>query len=150
MRSVNLHLIGATKEEVAAQLSRIAQKGIADHWYHPNREHARFTIRFSPGAHSPQPPNTDDEFRGTLGAPPDLTLYLDSGHRINPDEAGKQIGAQEVHEVVGQVLERFQGVARDDLTNHLWTLDEIRSGKKINGAGFGDHEAWRKSHTRQG
>jgi hypothetical protein len=148
MRSVNVHLVGATKEEVAAQLSKFAQKGLGDHWYHPDRQKTRFTIRFHPGAHPPQPPTTEDEFVGTLGAPPDLTLYLDSGSRLNPDEAGKQIELHELHHVVELLLGRFQGVARDDLTRHLWTLDEIRAGKSIDGAQFGDHDAWRRSHRR--
>ena len=148
MRSVNVHLMGATKDEVAAELSRIAQKGMGEHWYHPDRQHARLTIRFHPGAHPPEPPTTDDEFIGTLGAPPDLTLYLDTGHRINPDEAGKQIEAKEVHFLVEKLLGRFRGVARDDLTKHLWTLEEIRSGKAVQGAPFGDHEAWRRTHSR--
>ncbi len=148
MQSVNVHLVGASKAEVAEQLSSIAQKGMGDHWYHPDRQHTRLTIRFHPGSHQPQPPNTEDEFVGTLGAPPDLTLYLDTGSRLNPDEAGKQIGAHEVHKVVESLLGRFRGVARDDLTSHLWTLDEIRAGKAIDGATFGDHIGWRQSHKR--
>lgn len=148
MRSVNVHLVGASRDEVAEQLSTIAQKGMGDHWYHPDRQHTRCTIRFHPGAHQPQPPNTADEFVGTLGASPDLTLYVDTGSRLNPDEAGKQIAAHELHDLVEKLLARFRGVARDDLTNHLWTLEEIRSKKSIHGATFGDHEAWRRSHKK--
>lgn len=148
MRSVNVHLVGASKDEVAAQLSAIAQKGMGEHWYHPDRQHTRLTIRFHPGAHQPQPPTTDDEFVGTLGTTPDLTVYVDSGSRLNPDEAGKQIEAREFHRLVEILLGRFRGVARDDLTNHLWTLDEIKGGKAIQGAPFGDHDAWRRSHKR--
>jgi hypothetical protein len=148
MRSVNVHLVGASRDEVASQLSRIAQKGMGDHWYHPDRQHTRLTIRFHPGTHQPQPPNTADEFVGTLGATPDLTVYLDTGSRLNPDEAGKQGGTEELHHLVEVLLGRFRGVARDDLTNHLWTLEEIRAGKAIHGAKFGDHEAWRASHKR--
>ena len=148
MQSVNLHLVGATKDEVAAQLSKIAQKGMGDHWYHPDRQRTRLTIRFHPGAHAPQPPNTDDEFVGTLGTTPDLTIYVDTGGRLNPDEAGRQIETRELHHVVELLLGRFRGVARDNLSNHLWTLDEIRSGKEIQGAAFGDHEGWRRAHRR--
>lgn len=148
MQSVNVHLVGASKEEVAAQLSKIAQKGMGEHWYHPDRQNTRLTIRFHPGSHQPKPVNTDDEFVGSLGATPDLTLYVDTGSRLNPDEVGKQIEAHELHHVVELLLGRFRGVARDDLTNHLWTLEEIRSGKPIAGAPFGDHDAWRKSHKR--
>jgi len=148
MRSVNVHLVGASKEEVAAHLSKFAQKGMGDHWYHPDRQHTRLTIRFHPGAHQPHPPNTEDEFVGTLGAPPDLTLYVDMGSRLNPDEAGKQVDVREFHHIVETVLGRFRGVARDDHTNHLWTLEEIQSGKSIEGAKFGDHELWRKANRR--
>jgi hypothetical protein len=148
MRSVNLHLVGVTKSEVAAELSSIAQKGIGEHWYHPDRAHARLTIRFHPGSRPPEPPNTEDEFVGTLGAPPDVTIYCDTAGRLNPDEAGHQIETKEIHEFVDLVLRRFEGVARDDLSTHLWTLDEIRAGKHVEGAGFGDHDAWRRRHTR--
>lgn len=149
MRSVNVHLVGASKEEVASQLSRIAQKGMGENWYHPDREHSRLTIRFHPGAHQPSPPNTHDEFAGTLGTSPDLTVYVDSGSRTNPDEAGKQIETRELHHVVELLLGRFKGVARDDHSKHLWTLDEIRAGKAVEGAQFGDVDVWRRSRRGQ-
>ncbi len=148
MRSANVHLVGASKSDVAAELSKIAQKGMGEHWYHPDRQHTRLTIRFHPGAHPPQPPTTEDEFVGTLGTSPDLTLYCDTGSRLNPDEAGKGVETRELQEVVQMLLGRFRGVARDDLTNHLWTLDEIRSGKAVKGAPFGDHEAWRRANQK--
>lgn len=149
MRSVSVHIVGASREEVAAQLSKIAQKGMGDHWYHPDRQHARLTLRFQPGAQPPQPPNSDDEFVGTLGAPPEVTIYLDTGGRLNPDEAGRQLDRKEIHKVVEHILARFRGVARDDLSPHLWTLEEIRTGKSIAGAQFGDHDAWRRLYQRR-
>jgi hypothetical protein len=37
-------------------------------------------------------------------------------------------------------------VALDDLSPHVWTLEDLKNDKHINGFAFADHENWRKLH----
>jgi hypothetical protein len=62
-----------------------------------------------------------------LGGVPSFGLYADVSGRD---------GRGEVVEWAKALLSRFQGFALDDDGHHLWTLEEIRSEKRVEGRGF--------------
>jgi len=57
---------------------------------------------------------------------------------------GAQDGGRRQH---GEQL--FEVVAVDDLSPHVWTLDELKADVHVNGFAFADHESWRKLHKVQ-
>lgn len=145
MRSVNVHLAGVTQDEVAAELDKFATRGLGTHWYYPDRANTALSIHFKIGPHAPQPPNSPEEIQSALGGhPPSLTVYVDIGGRGHLDEAGKHLGNKELYLLLSLLMEGRRAIARDDLTPRLWTWQDIHGGKQVNGAGFCDHETWRK------
>jgi hypothetical protein len=63
-----------------------------------------------------------------LGGVPSFGLYA--------DVSGRHPGRDEVVELAKELLSRFQGFALDDHGHHLWTIQEIRGGTKVDGRGF--------------
>jgi len=53
----------------------------------------------------------------------------------------RNLGCSEVRSFVTNVLERFHGLASDDLLEHWWKADELRNPSLIGGRIFWPHEA---------
>jgi len=139
MHSVLVYLVGVTKSEAAAYFSANSQTGLREHWYFPNRADPVLSIRF---------PHAGSEFRDAetrasvvqvVGREPDLTIQFDVG--------GKHPGHRELREYLIDMLDEYSGVAVDDLSPHVWTLDELKADLRIAGFAFADHEAFRKAQT---
>lgn len=58
------------------------------------------------------------------------------------DVSGRHAGDAEVSALVTGLLSRFDGVAEDDYTAHLWSLTELRSGARFEGHPFFDYRGW--------
>jgi hypothetical protein len=52
----------------------------------------------------------------------------------------RNIGCTEVRGFITDVLERFDGLAADDLLEHWWTLEELRDPSLVSGRIFWPHE----------
>ena len=78
--------------------------------------------------------------RDVLGQLPEVTVC--------GEVSGRAAGDSEVAQFVGFLLGEFRGVARDDYTNHCWTLAELQSGAKAHGHTFFDYNGWYKEMKR--
>ena len=139
MYSVFVHCINVTRTEVSDWIGGRAVKGLREHWYVPNRNDPVFSIRF---------PHEGSEFsseenrlhvREVIGRDPDITLQLDAG--------GKHPGHKELRAFLIDFLSDYSGVALDDMSPHVWTLEDLKADKHVNGFAFADHESWRKLHV---
>lgn len=61
------------------------------------------------------------------------------------DISGRHPGDAEVRMFLRLLLHRFRGIAKDDFTEHGWTLDEIETGQLVEGHGFFDYKGWYES-----
>ncbi|MDZ4774855.1 MAG: hypothetical protein SGI72_17160 [Planctomycetota bacterium] len=139
MHSVFVHCVKVTRTEIADWVGGRSVKGLREHWYVPNRNDPIFTVRF---------PHEGAEFSSAenrrhvvelIGREPDVTVQLDAG--------GKHPGHKELRAFITELLSEYSGVALDDLSPHVWTLEDLRSDKHVNGFAFADHESWRKLHA---
>lgn len=122
MRSVFVW-VRATPAKLRACLDELAHRqGTTEQWLYPDSIQSILYI---------QP---TDELYDELE--PETQAALDArfdGRRVSClsiDVSGRCDGEREVREVVSALLRRFDGVAMDDWSEHLWTLEEIDSGKK--------------------
>lgn len=138
MHSIFVHLLDVSRDELCSYLDEHTVRGLREHWYHPNRSDPVFSIRF---------PHGDSDFRDAenrkhvvdaLGREPDVTVQFDAGAR-HP-------GHKELRAFLTELLSEYSGVALDDLSTHVWTVEELESDAHINGFAFADHESWRKLH----
>lgn len=56
------------------------------------------------------------------------------------DVAVRNVGCYELRELIAAVLDRFPGLASDDIAEHWWTAEEIRAPEKFNLQPFWPHE----------
>lgn len=139
MHSVFVHCVKVTRTEVSDWLGSRAVKGLREHWYFPNRSDPIFSVRFP---HEGSEFTSDENRRHVtevMGRAPDITVQFDAG--------SKHPGHKELRTFLTDMLSEFSGVALDDLSPHVWTLDDLRSDKHVGGFAFADHESWRKLHT---
>ena len=65
--------------------------------------------------------------------------------------SGRFPGDDEVREFLFALLARFDGVAQDDYTEHLWTAAEIAEGRLVQGHRFFDYRGWyEEGHPKAG
>ena len=74
------------------------------------------------------------EFLHRFGGKPDVSLVA--------DVTGRHTGGHQAQEFLTRLLGRFNGVAMDDYTDHLWSKVELQSGDKVRGHTFFDSEGW--------
>lgn len=60
------------------------------------------------------------------------------------DISGRVDGTAEATSLCTGLLRRFGGVALDDYSDHLWTLDELLSGATFRGHHFFDTAGWHR------
>lgn len=141
MHSIFVHLLDVSRDEISDYFDAHAERGLRDHWYSPKRSDPVFTIRF---------PHGNSEFRDAenrrhvveaLGREPELTVQFDAG--------AKHPGHKELRAFLVALFGEYSGVALDDLSPHVWTVDELKADTHVNGFAFADHESWRKLHKIQ-
>ncbi|MBL8857485.1 MAG: hypothetical protein JNL28_03140 [Planctomycetes bacterium] len=139
MHSVFVHCVNVTRTEVGDWVGARTVRGLRDHWYFPNRSDPVFTVRFP---HEGSEFSSDENrlhVKETIGREPDITLQLDVG--------GKHPGHKELRAFLIEFLSDYSGVALDDMSPHVWTLEDLKADKHVNGFAFADHESWRKLHV---
>jgi hypothetical protein len=139
MHSMFVHFADVGRDELAEYFDTHAVRGLREHWYHPTRTDPAFSARF---------PHEGAEFRDdenrrhvaqVLGGEPASTVQFDVG--------GKRPGHKELRQFLARLLAIHPGVALDDLSPHIWTLDDLRADRHVDGFAFADHESYRKLHT---
>lgn len=139
MHSVFVHCVKVTRTEIADWVGGRSVKGLREHWYVPSRNDPVFSVRF---------PHEGSEFASEenkkhvlelLGRHPDVTIQCDAG--------GKHPGHKELRAFLIDLLSDYSGVALDDLSPHVWTLEDLKADKHVNGFAFADHESYRKLHV---
>ncbi|HEY9776997.1 MAG TPA: hypothetical protein V6C81_24745 [Planktothrix sp.] len=83
------------------------------------------------GAH---PHDDIDQIEHTLGFDPAIV--------VTATVSGRHPGDREVRSFVLAILQRFDGVARDDYSDHCWTSAEIASDALAFGHPFFDYSGW--------
>ena len=139
MHSMFVHFADVELDDVAEYFETHGERGLSAHWYHPTRADPAFTIRF---------PHEGAEFRdeaerarvvAALGGEPTSTVMFDVG--------GKRPGHKELRQYLTKLLAIHPGVAVDDLSTHVWTLDDLKADRHVGGFAFADHEGYRKAHV---
>ena len=138
MHSIFVHLADSPSDDVAAYFDARAAKGLREHWYFPDRADPVFTIRFPHGGAEYRDEENRRQVEAALGGEPSLTVQFDVG--------GKHPGHRELREFLAAFLARHPGIALDDLSKHIWSVEDLRSDHRVEGMAFADHESWRKHH----
>jgi len=139
MRSVQVHLINASPEDVRAALSEFAQQHAPEQWLYPcAARRPSLYIEFFTDFSAYQPDDFD-RLERALGKRPDISVIADVSGRVP--------GHVEIRAFVECLLTRFRGIAYDELALHCWTLSEIRSGATVDGHQFFDYEGWHRDTT---
>lgn len=137
MYSVYVHLVNVTRPELADWFDSRAVQGLREHWYVPNRNDPMFSIRFPHAGVEYKDPDGKRRVTEVMGRAPDVTVELDGG--------GKHPGHKEMRTFLIEMLGEFSGVAVDDLSPTVWTIEDLKADKHVNGFAFADHESFRKS-----
>lgn len=124
MRSVFIYFKEVSRTDIAQFLD--------DHYTNQGNEHWIFRdslyIGFYDDAETEASPEELDILRSQLGRSDVLAVVADISGRIN--------GLEEANSFCEQLLSEFNGFAMDDYSDHLWTLDEIRSRHRHQGHMF--------------
>ena len=86
-------------------------------------------------------PGFEDALRRAIGANvPSVMVWA--------DVSGRHPGDSEVRFLADILLAHFKGYAFDDWFgySHAWSLEEIESGKQVDGLGFFDYNGWWEKH----
>ena len=134
MRSIFLHLRGATKAEVNHLLQRICRTGKGPEWVFDVGGESYLYIDFYLDGRREFEPEDWAALVESLGGDPAVSLIVDI--------SGRHPGDRELKEFVSAVLSKFDGFAQDEYTTHCWTLQEIASGHQEEGHPFFDYLGW--------
>ena len=69
-----------------------------------------------------------------------LRKIVESHHILQIDISGRHQGDREVSNIVIELLSRFNGYALDEYSDHLWKIEEIKSGTQKYGHKFFDYK----------
>lgn len=133
MRSVALHLRDATYEEVASFLQHLYPMQKGPPWICDIAGDACLYIDVYSNAQEELGPQAWEELVAALGKEPSVSVLANI--------SGRHSGDDQVREFVVKSLARFHGVAQDDYTDHCWTVEEILSGRVVEGHGFFDYRS---------
>lgn len=138
MHSVFVHLVNVTRPEIAEWLESRSVRGLREHWYVPNRSDPVFSVRFPHSGSEYVSDANRRDVETVMGRASDLHVQFDVG--------GKHPGHKELRAFLVELLGEFSGVAVDDLSPHVWTLDQLRADHHVNGYAFADHDSFRRAH----
>jgi hypothetical protein len=138
MHSIFVHLVDVPRDELSEYFDAHAERGLREHWYSPSRADPDFSIRFPHGNSDFRDAENRAHVVRALGREPDLTVQFDAG--------AKRPGHKQLRAFLVSLLSEYTGVALDDLSPHVWTVEELRADAHVHGFGFADHELWRKQH----
>ena len=138
MRSVVIHLVNTTRDEVRTRLTQFAQAEHGDRWlYPPEAPQPSLYIEFYEDYERELEADELARLKSALGQKPEVTVIADISGRVPGDN--------EVRAFIECLLSAFRGVAQDEYSHHWWSLAEICSGAKPEGNKFFDYEGWYRS-----
>ena len=128
MRSVYL-FIQATEDQLRTHFDSLAPRaGGAEQWIFPSTEKKVLYIELANDLYEELEPDTLQELDAFFGGRRAQCICIDVSRNY--------AGDREVEDVVLASLRGFKGVAMDDESEHLWTVEEIESGHIVRGRKF--------------
>jgi hypothetical protein len=134
MRSVFAVLRNTTEAEVTAWLDANYSRFSACEWASVGGNGPEVCIRFDPEFTSDLEPEERVDLIHRFGGEPAVVVMADI--------SGKIPGHSQAFGFIERILSRFIGAAMDDWTDHLWTLQELRTGHLVSGHPFFDSNGW--------
>lgn len=134
MRSVFVYLHRATEVEVAAFLQRTYPFQMGPPWIDTIGNNPCLYINIERFEQIVTEPDEQENFVRRFGSRPSTTVMA--------DVSGRHPGGEQVQNFLSGILTKFAGVAQDDYSRHFWTLDEICSGRLVQGHPFFDYDGW--------
>lgn len=130
MRTVLVHLSGCTDAQLASALSEM-YPGRKEPWLHMADDDPCLYIRIlqADEAESWFPEELAPALRHFGGVVP-LTVVA--------DVSGRHDGTTQVRQLAVALLSRFKGIAEDEYSDRLWSLDEIQRDACVDGHRFFD------------
>ena len=122
MRTIFVHLLEATEEQVASFLTEAFPSQKGSPWIVAVAGDPCLYIRFCRNWQAESEPQEIECLRAALGGDPSVSL--------SADVSGRHPGDAEVREFVFLVLSEFDGVAEDEFTEGFWTKAEIVAGRR--------------------
>lgn len=128
MRSVYV-FIPTTVKELRSHLDSLTPRvRDVNQWLYPNATEKVLYIEIADDVHDELEPETAETLLRQFGGERVRCVSIDVSSRCP--------GEHEIREIVLGLLHRFGGVAMDDWSDHLWTLDEIKTGLRCEGRHF--------------
>lgn len=141
MRSVFLHLRDVTEQSLDSFFEQFCRRGRGPRWVVAVDDDPYLYVDFYPDAQRECETDEWIALTKTLGGEPAVNLIV--------DVSGRHAGDQQVKEFVSAVLSKFPGVAKDEYTEHCWTLEEVLSGHHEEGHPFFDYNGWHREQQEQ-
>jgi len=135
MRSAVIHLVNTTRQEVSARLSRFVGHSDPVEWRYPRHKPALY-IEFYHTFDSEFEPAELQQLESALGKMPDVTVIAQVSGRVPGDV--------ELRDLAECLLGTFRGVAKDEFSDHYWTIEEIRAKVSFGGLSFFDYARWHR------
>src|SRR5262245_46952443 len=118
MRSVCVHIRDATADEVAAVLQHTYPFEGGPPWICEFAGDPCLYIDFYHDIQHEFPLETRQKIIAAIGKEPQVSVAA--------DVSGRHPGDEQVRTFVLTLLDRFQGIATDDYSDHCWSAEEIR------------------------
>jgi hypothetical protein len=134
MRSIFVHLRDASESEVAAFLQETYPFQQGPVWISEVVGDACLYIDFFRPDQDGGVPSEWDDIARDFGEVPTVNVIA--------DVSGRHPGDEQIRGLVTALLARFNGAATDGYTCHMWSLDEIVSGHRVEGHPFFDYNGW--------
>jgi hypothetical protein len=133
MRSIALFLRGANEAALTAYLDR-SYPGQRQPWVLSVNGDTRLYIDVVPFEPEDFEPEELADFATQFG---DLPPCYVVAH-----VSGRHAGEVEVVQFIEGLFTEFRGVAMDEYTSHLWSLDEIKTAHRFKNHPFFDYNGW--------
>lgn len=134
MRSVFLYLRDTTENDVGAFLQHTYPFQQGPPWIDDLDGEPCLYIDFYHDASQEFEPEDWASLAKALGCTPTVIVVA--------DVSGRYPGDAQVQSFIVTMLNKFQGLAQDDYTDHCWNAQEVRSGFRVRGHPFFDYRGW--------
>jgi hypothetical protein len=140
MRSVLVHLPALTEAEIIPALDAAYPHQPGPHWICEIDGNACLYIGFYRDHAAEFEPEHLEALLRAFGGRVPVSLVA--------DVSGRWPGDEQVRDFVRTFLTRFGGFAQDDYSEHLWSLEEVLNGTRVEGHPFFDYRAARLTPGR--
>jgi hypothetical protein len=131
MRAVIVHLKDASEAEVARLLSQNYVQQEGGPWLCKTAGNVCLYIQFYYDVRIEEGSEGFERLVRDLGFTPAVSVIA--------NVSGRHPGDEEVRSLVSTILQRYEGRAVDEFSDHCWTLQEVISGQLVQGHSFFDY-----------